>query len=427
MNWKNYVLITVATFLILLAGITSFLIVQSNNPQAKEGTQSNTANTQENTSSNEDSNVQITITNNIQTVVNGESTATVENKVKNNISDNNTNLENTIQNDSNDQATITVNNAIENIFKGDLQGTLRNNITNNLLSSGKSELANNILNDLQTKAQIELTNEVNNNSKQPQPPENNTSAPNEGQPSDTTNNSEKPPEEANTPPENTPPDNKELTYIWGIDSASETTEEFYACVRENLGEPKIFARYLGTKEGVSSGLTAEQVKLIHANGADILPIYNGFTDATGYDNGVAQAQEAISLATDLGIPEGVAIFADIEPTYPVDAGFIQGWYDGITSSNYKPAIYGSFDPENEIVNAFNTAVQQKAEIQQNTYIWSSSPSIGVSKEVEAPTDYTVEAPEGSLSYGWQYGINSETCNIDTNLFDSKLTEALWQN
>lgn len=39
-------------------------------------------------------------------------------------------------------------------------------------------------------------------------------------------------------------------------------------------------------------------------------------------------------------------------------------------------------------------------------------------EENAP-DFDVDAPEGSMAYGWQYGIDAETCNIETNLFDSK--------
>ncbi|MCS0543161.1 DUF1906 domain-containing protein, partial [Aeromonas veronii] len=123
--------------------------------------------------------------------------------------------------------------------------------------------------------------------------------------------------------------------VWGIDSASETTKDFYACVKENFGDPVVFGRYLGEREGISVGLTAEQVEIIHAEGDFILPIYNHFNDATGYDNGVAHAKEAIKLAGEIGIPEGVALFADIEPTYPVDSEFIKGWFETVEGSPYK--------------------------------------------------------------------------------------------
>lgn len=212
--------------------------------------------------------------------------------------------------------------------------------------------------------------------------------------------------------------------VWGIDSASETTEDFYACVKDNFGDPVILGRYLGDREDISKGLTAEQIEIIHGEGDFILPIYNHFNDATGYDNGVAHAKEAIKFASDLGIPEGVALFADIEPDYPVDSEFIKGWFDTISESQFKSGIYGVFGPEQVLFEAYNAAVESNKSILENNYIWTAAPSVGITVESEAP-EFKPDAPEGSLAWGWQYGIDAETCNIDTNLFKSDLVNVLW--
>ncbi|THE09129.1 DUF1906 domain-containing protein [Bacillus timonensis] len=212
--------------------------------------------------------------------------------------------------------------------------------------------------------------------------------------------------------------------VWGIDSASETTKDFYACVKENFGDPVVFGRYIGGREGVSVGLTADQVKIIHAEGDFILPIYNHFNDATGYDNGVAHAKEALKIAGEIGIPEGVAIFADIEPDYPVDAEFIKGWFDTIVGSKYKSGIYGVFDPEQALFKAYQEAGKSKAAILEQNYIWTAAPSVGVTSESKAP-EFNPSAPEGSLAWGWQYGLESKSCNIDTNLFKRELVDVLW--
>ncbi|MCC3357108.1 glycoside hydrolase domain-containing protein [Bacillus sp. REN16] len=212
--------------------------------------------------------------------------------------------------------------------------------------------------------------------------------------------------------------------VWGIDSASETTKDFYACVKENFGDPVVFGRYIGERDGISVGLTAEQMKIIHAEGDFILPIYNHFNDATGYDNGVAHAKEAIKLAGELGIPEGVAIFADIEPDYSVDSEFIKGWFDTIVASNYKSGIYGVFDPEQALFKAYQEAGKGNKAILEQNYIWTAAPSIGITAEAKAP-EFKPLAPEGSLAWGWQYGLDAETCNIDTNLFKRELVDVLW--
>ena len=214
-------------------------------------------------------------------------------------------------------------------------------------------------------------------------------------------------------------------FVWGIDSASETTKDFYACVKENFGDPVVFGRYLGEREGISVGLTAEQVEIIHAEGDFILPIYNHFNEATGYDNGVAHAKEAIKLAGDISIPEGVAIFADIEPTYPVDSEFIKGWFETIDGSSYKSGIYGVFDPEQALFKAYQEAGKSNGAILEQNYIWTAAPSVGITAETKAPK-YNPSAPEGSLAWGWQYGLDSESCNIDTNLFKRELVDVLWR-
>ncbi|MEH7388318.1 glycoside hydrolase domain-containing protein [Bacillus sp. JJ1521] len=224
--------------------------------------------------------------------------------------------------------------------------------------------------------------------------------------------------------EKTKPSNNLPEIVWGIDSASETTKDFYACVKENFGDPVVFGRYLGEREGISVGLTPEQVKIMHAEGDFILPIYNHFDNATGYDNGVAQAKEAIKLARDVGIPEGVAIFADIEPDYPVDSEFIKGWFETIVSSNYKSGIYGVFDAEQALFKAYQEAGKSNRAILEQNYIWTAVPSVGITTEAKAP-EFNPSAPEGSLAWGWQFGLDAETCNIDTNLFKRELVDVLW--
>lgn len=211
---------------------------------------------------------------------------------------------------------------------------------------------------------------------------------------------------------------------WGVDSASYTTEELYACVNENFGKPSVWGRYLGTIDGVSSGLTIEEVEYLHSNGVKILLINNQFNNATGYENGVEQANIGISLAGELNVPEGVAIFADIEPNYPVDSAFIQGWFDTMMNSPYEPGIYGVFSPESALVDAYQASINEKKEIQNKVILWTAYPHIDVTTQANAPEN-AAEAPEGSLLYGWQYGIDAAACNIDTNLFKGSLFDFLW--
>jgi Domain of unknown function (DUF1906) len=213
--------------------------------------------------------------------------------------------------------------------------------------------------------------------------------------------------------------------VWGVDSASLTAEALFSCVRENFGNPKIWGRYLGTKEGVSQGLTKEEAAFLRSNNAGILLINNQFTDAAGIDNGTEAGNLGIQLASELGVPEGTAIFADIEPNYPVDSDFIRGYYSAMSEPPYEAGIYGVFSGSSTLYAAYNNAAADTAGLKENLILWTAYPQAGITTEGEAPA-YSPEAPEGSAVLGWQYGLDAEACNIDTNLFKGLILDYIWQ-
>ncbi|GIQ70268.1 glycoside hydrolase domain-containing protein [Xylanibacillus composti] len=216
------------------------------------------------------------------------------------------------------------------------------------------------------------------------------------------------------------------SYYWGIDTASVMDESFYACVQENFGEPVYAGRYLETKQGVSYGLTPEEVAFLHNQGIRIIPIYNHFTDATTYDAGVTEAREAISYAEQIGVKEGTYIFADIEPNYPVDQHFLQGWSETIAASAYRPGIYGVFveASDSEVLASYMSFSEAYPELAEQTAVWTSDVSVGITTKAEAPA-FEPEARNMLEVSIWQYGIDAEACNIDTNLMKAEMMDYLW--
>jgi hypothetical protein len=232
------------------------------------------------------------------------------------------------------------------------------------------------------------------------------------------------PQESVQEPQPAPPAQEPSQILWGVDTASPLDQAFLQCVVDNYGKPSVFGRYLETKEGVSAGLTPEEVELLHQQGIKIIPIYNHFSNATTYEGGAQEAQAAIAYAQQIGIPEGKAIFADIEPTYPVDEAFIRGWVDTLLGSPYKPGIYGVFTNESALTTAYQAAIFSNQNVQSQSIIWSSNPDPGVTPQVNAP-QFQPGAPENVPVSIWQYGIDGETCNIDTNLIQSNIIDFLW--
>ncbi|MDQ1143813.1 hypothetical protein QE429_000640 [Bacillus sp. SORGH_AS 510] len=209
-----------------------------------------------------------------------------------------------------------------------------------------------------------------------------------------------------------------------MDTASKIDQAFYQCVEQNYGKPDVVGRYIGDKQDVSTGLTSEEVAFLKKQGIKILPIYNHFTDATTYQNGVEEAKGAIALAKELGIPEGVVIYADIEPKYPVDAEFIRGWVETISSSAYKPGIYGVFLDGKELTNAYNEAIAKNKEFKNKIFVWTSNPETGTTAKDKAPK-YNPKTPDSINASIWQYGLDGKQCNVDTNLIQSAAYSAAW--
>lgn len=387
-------LIAIAISALLIIGLPLFLF--SNN----------------NTDASETSNPTKDSSENVVPTSNGDST--VSNNVENNI--------------NGDKADV--NNSIDNKLNNSSDNKIENNITNNINVHVDVNVSNHVKNDVDGSKQVKedadkeqekiddsgsKEDEKNKSDKKDQ-----SSDGGKSNNSDDSNHKEKPNKEEKSD------DNREKATdtVWGVDSASKTTEEMLTCVRDNFGNPKVWGRYLGDNTDVSTGITKEEVEFLHSNDIQLLLIWNHFNDATGYENGKEEAKKAIEQAEKLGVPEGVAIFADIEPSYPVDSEFIRGWYDELSQSKYKPGIYGIFENEKKLTKAFHDAVKKNKKILEETFIWTAAPSEKITKEANAPK-YRPDAPENARIAGWQYGIDAKSCNIDTNLFNTDMKSILW--
>jgi hypothetical protein len=215
--------------------------------------------------------------------------------------------------------------------------------------------------------------------------------------------------------------------IWGIDTASIVDEAFFQCVTDSYGQPAFIGRYLKTKEGVSYGITEKEVKFLHAENIKIVPIYNHFTNATTYDKGVEEARSAITYAESVGVPKGVYIFADIEPNYPVDSDFLKGWSETMLKSPYLPGIYGVFveRSDSNLLAAYKNFINKQKQMEETVAIWTSDVEEGITTKKRAPKQFAPEIEAFTEVEIWQYGIDGEVCNIDTNLMRSKMLNHLW--
>jgi hypothetical protein len=95
-----------------------------------------------------------------------------------------------------------------------------------------------------------------------------------------------------------------MPYVWGVDSASPVNESLLQCVMREFGKPLFWGRYLSTVPRAADGLTQGEIAFLHRQNIKILPIYNDFREAVGYQLGKDAARQAIRHATRLGITKG---------------------------------------------------------------------------------------------------------------------------
>jgi hypothetical protein len=215
-----------------------------------------------------------------------------------------------------------------------------------------------------------------------------------------------------------------MAKVWGVDSRVKVTGELLRCVRENFGSPKYWGRYLSEVEGVSEGLTKKEIQFIHSKGMKLLPIFNFFDNAAGYEKGKIIGRNAIYHARRLGIPKDKVIFANIERYYDVDEAFIRGWVESLFSTGYRPGFFHD-SVEGGFARTYCEAVQNNKQVALQAILWSAEPETGVTTERKAPSYNPASPPCKANVWAWQYGRNAESCSIGTVLADSRLMQYLY--
>lgn len=212
--------------------------------------------------------------------------------------------------------------------------------------------------------------------------------------------------------------------IWGVDSANPVDQELYDCVKKQFGLPKYWGRYLTEIKNVSSGLTKNEIRFIRSKDIKILPIYNVFSEAFGYEKGQLAARNAVFHARRLGIPTNIVLIANVEQFFQVDSAWIRGWVETLYPTGYRSGFY--HDPiKGQFSQAYCQAVQENNEVAVQAILWSAEPEIGTTSERKAPK-YNPAAPSCKANvWLWQYGRDAKKCPIYTNLADERILNYLY--
>ena len=226
--------------------------------------------------------------------------------------------------------------------------------------------------------------------------------------------------------------------LWGVDSCKAFTTDgsgagdLYSQVASTLGAPDFWGRYLTWT--ACAGLSPTEIQAASRNHMGILPIYDDYncSDVSGYDTGKTYAGLASQAAGSLGVPTGRALVIDIEPpgdacpgAANVDAGFIQGWYDGLAANGYVAAYYGNGTGGSEFASAWCSAVAANPAIAVNSYVWSFESSFqGNFTKATAPAYGPLVTGCPGHASGWQYALSSGS-NPDVDQDEAAADLPIW--
>ncbi len=134
-----------------------------------------------------------------------------------------------------------------------------------------------------------------------------------------------------------------------VDRASDV-RPVWLQIQRLFGAPAVVGRYVTGPAGVGL-LTRAEVDFIHAQGAGVMLIASGFTQASvmNVEDSVVLGVRAAKAARDLGAPAGTVLVADLEtwsPTYPAMKAFES------TIRPYRPGYYAS----KSILDKFSSAM-----------------------------------------------------------------------
>jgi YVTN family beta-propeller protein len=179
--------------------------------------------------------------------------------------------------------------------------------------------------------------------------------------------------------------------FWGVHSLTAANtmigkQTLFEVVSQQAGQaPAFWGRYIGRigrgNLRPNDPQSLAEITFLHGHNCRIALFFRDTAtenaDIFTYQDGVDYATTAIGLASALGVPRGVWIYADIEidPDFPIPtADFFRGWSDTMFKSIYGGGIYGN-TASNDFNQPYCIAYTSDSNMQTGpALLWTNQPS-----------------------------------------------------
>lgn len=213
--------------------------------------------------------------------------------------------------------------------------------------------------------------------------------------------------------------------LFGIDSNHPTNDllqnnlEHFEWIIRNKIYPNFCARYINGE----MCLTKSEINFLHEKGCKIAAIYSDNTEKQTEEQGVILAKKIVICALELGIPDGTAIFLEIEENESVSCDLMRGFAKSLLIEGYTPGFKANTNAKFSFDREFSKGMQTDKDIFMKCLIWAVSPSLAeydgiTTSHLIHPDDWKPYAPSGITRNEvaiWQYGKNCHPIEDDTGI------------
>jgi len=234
---------------------------------------------------------------------------------------------------------------------------------------------------------------------------------------------------------------------WGVDSLLPIkmkisgAKTLWEVVKEKTGaSPSFWGRYIGKHNG-DNALTKDEAAYVGkaSPSTRLLLVYNNVHPGGNKATGQADAQAAILAANDLGVSDGVVIYANVEPKDgKVAADWMVGWWTTMSASKFggRGGIYGNTSStywSSFLGPAYEAAIKMMPAPGRDPALWAQHPFRDPKAGDAIDFPYMPDSLLAQVGdpVVWQYAINlykpkgSDNGLIDMDLANQSGMDGMW--
>lgn len=210
--------------------------------------------------------------------------------------------------------------------------------------------------------------------------------------------------------------------IFGVDSKFQANDllqnniDQFEWVIRNKIYPSFYGRYL-TGENC---ITKDEIKFLHLKGCKIAPIYAEEGEKNTEEQGAIIAKKIDTLAFELEIPEGTAIFLEIGENETATRDFMKGFAKALMIAGFTPGFRANTDAKFAFDREFSRGMQTDRDIFKKCLVWAVAPTLeeynGITtSHLISPDIWKPYAPSGLTRAEiaiWQYGVDCHPIEDD---------------